>query len=50
MHALANGSTMRTMDTDVVVIMHHAFLANYPAADVCIAFGTGKNFMYYSYT
>ena len=50
--ALANGSTtclVHTVDTDVVNIItgkFHALLANYPAADIWIAFGTGKNFMH----
>ncbi len=50
--ALDSGSTtclVRTVDTDVVVIIigkFHALLANHPAADIWIAFGTGKNFMY----
>ena len=49
--ALANGSNtclVRTVDTDVVVIIigkFHSFLGTYPAADIWIAFGTGKNFM-----
>ena len=36
-------------DTDVVIIIigkFHALTANHPAADIWIAFGTGKNFMY----
>ena len=50
--ALDNGTTsclVRTVDTDVVVIIigkFSALITNHPAADIWIAFGTGKNFMY----
>ncbi len=50
--ALATGSTtclVRTVDTDVVVIIigkFHSLLIKHPAADIWIAFGTGKNFSY----
>ena len=50
--ALATGSTtclVRTVDTDVVVIIigeFHTLLTKHPAADIWIAFGTGKNFQY----
>ena len=53
--ALDTGSTTclaHTVDTDVVAIIigkFHALTANHPTADIWIAFGTGKNFMY-SYT
>ena len=50
--ALNSGATtcfVRTVDTDVVVIVagkFHALLTDHPAADVWIAFGTGKNFIH----
>ena len=50
--ALEHGSTIclvRTVDTDVVVILigkFHALLTKYPAAEIWIAFGTGKNYTY----
>lgn len=50
--ALDTSSTtclVRTVDTDVVVIIigkFHALTANHPAADIWIAFSSGKNFVY----
>ena len=50
--ALATGSTtclVPTVDTDVVVIIigkFHTLLTKHPAADIWIAFRTGKNFTY----
>ena len=50
--ALEHGSStclVRTVDTDVVVILigkFHALLTQYPAANIWIAFGTGKNYTY----
>ncbi len=50
--ALRNGATtclVRTVDTDVVVVLigkFHAFISNHPAADLWVAFGTRKSFMY----
>ena len=50
--ALATGSTtclVRTVDIDVVVIIigkFHPLLTKHPAADIWIAFGTGKKFTY----
>ncbi len=50
--ALATGSTtclVHTVNTDVVVIIigkFHSLLIKHPAADIWIAFGTGKNFSY----
>lgn len=53
MHALEDGLNsivVRTVDTDVVVVLISEFHAThevYPEADIFIAFGTGKNFRYY---
>ena len=50
--ALENGATtclVRTVDTDVIVIIVgklHYLREQHPAADVWIAFGTGRNFRY----
>ena len=50
--ALENGATtclVRTVDTDVIVIIvgkFHYLRDQHPAADVWIAFGTGRNFRY----
>ena len=49
--ALENGATtclIRTVDTDVIVIVgkFHYLRDQHPAADVWIAFGTGRNFRY----
>ena len=51
--ALEHGSStclVLTVDTDVVVILigkFHALLTKYPAADIWVAFGTGKNYTYH---
>jgi len=45
----SNTCLVRTVGTDVVTIFIgkcHALTTNHPAADVWIAFGTGKNFIY----
>ncbi len=50
--ALRNGANtclVRTVDTDVVVVLignFYAFISNHPAADLWVAFGTRKSFMY----
>ena len=50
--SLENGCAtclVRTVDTDVVFIligMYHSLISKYPAADIWVAFGTGKNSMY----
>jgi len=49
--ALTNDSStclVLTVDTDVVEIIgkFHTLLTKHPAADIWIAFGTGKNFTY----
>jgi len=45
-----NSIMIRTVDTDVIVILigeFHTIHESYPAADIWIAFGTGKHFRYY---
>lgn len=40
---------VRTVDTDVVVILigkYHSLVSKYPPADIWVAFGRGKSFMY----
>ena len=47
--ALENGATtclVRTVDTDTIVGKFHYLRDQHPAADVWIAFGTGRNFRY----
>ena len=42
---------IRTVDTDVVVVLigqYHNIIDQYPNAELWVAFGTGKNFCYYS--
>ena len=53
-HALQQGLTtvqVRTVDTDVVVVLigvFHMLLLSQPKADICVAFGVGKNYRLYS--
>ncbi len=40
---------VRTVDTDVIVILigkYYSIISRYPAADIWVAFGSGKNFIY----
>ena len=52
--SLQEGATkilIRTVDTDVIVVLigqFHNIIDQYPNAELWVAFGTGKNFCYYS--
>ncbi len=54
LHALEHGERtvlVRTVDTDVVVILvgtFHDLAAVQPLLDIWVAFGTGKNYRFYS--
>ena len=54
LHAFQQGLTnvqVRTVDTDVVVVLSgvfHKLLLSQPKADICVAFGVGKNYRLYS--
>ena len=41
---------VRTVDTDVIIILigkYHSLCTRYPSADLWVAFGTGKDFVYF---
>ena len=54
LHTFQQGLTnvqVRTVDTDVVVVLSgvfHKLLLSQPKADICVAFGVGKNYRLYS--